>query len=370
MRISDIKLPFGPKQHKALVGIDVSPGYVRVVELVPVSDGYALGGFAVEHLPASAFTDGIVVEMDAAMMAIKKALSSARITAQRAAIAVSGSTVIAKNITMPDSLKDYEMDSQIKADAEQHIPFALQEIALDFEILGPSGTEDGMTDVLLVACKKEQVENRLALLEMANLKPVVVDIEMHAIENAIRLMHRNFNKEENEKTIALVSVGYATTTILVMHNNQVLFTRDQNFGIRQLNEEIMRALALSPEDADRARQKNNFGTEEQSAEILGRFMDELSSQIERALQFFFSAVAQHDKISLVLLAGEVGRLGAELVNGMTWRVSLPVEIARPTAGMTLLSKSSGDKANLDMVESELIVACGLAWRAFDPPRVV
>jgi type IV pilus assembly protein PilM len=221
-----------------------------------------------------------------------------------------------------------------------------------------------MADVLLAACRKEFVDQRCAAIELAGLKPLVVDIETYALENASVFLQHQMPDGGRGRTIAIVDIGAHTTSVLIMHDGHTVYTRDQGFGGRQLTEEVMRHYGMSFDEATKA--KNN-GTlpEDYASEVLPNFIADMGLQIDRSLQFFFSAVTQYTHIDQIILAGgcaQIDGIDAQIQE----RLQIPTVVARPFAQMSVSSRAK--PTVLAREEASLLIACGLAFRAFDEPK--
>jgi type IV pilus assembly protein PilM len=262
---------------------------------------------------------------------------------------------------MPSGLKDNELEEQIKAEANQYIPYPIEEVNLDFQVLGVSAKDKTTVEVLLAACRKEQVESRMAALEVAGLKPTVVDIEAYALENACQFLRHQMPDGGKDKTVAVVDMGASNTSLLVLHDGRPVYTRDQAFGSKQLTEDIMRFYGMSYEEANKARRMGTLPENYQS-EVLTHFVTDLVQQIDRSLQFFFAASSQHGKVDQLIFAG-----GCALIPGadaaIQERLHIPTVVARPFAQMAVAARARPQQLAQD--EATLLIAAGLAWRAFD-----
>jgi len=231
----------------------------------------------------------------------------------------------------------------------------------DYQVLGPQEKNPEAVDVLLAACRKEIIEQRAAALEIAGLKPKVVDLELYAMENACQLLRHQMPDEGNGKTIAVVDMGSTNTAVTILHNLQTVYTRDQPFGGKQLTEDIMRHYAMSFDDAYK-NLKNGSLPETYDTEVLANFVNDMGQQIDRALQFFFSASTQFTHIDQIVLAGGCAQI-VNLDSRIQERLNIPCAVARPFAQMSIASRAK--PAQLAKEESALLVAVGLAARAFD-----
>jgi len=293
-------------------------------------------------------------------MVIKKALGKARSGSKKAAIAVAGSAVITKNIEMNDGLSDDEMDYQIRIEADQYIPYPLEEVALDWEIQGPSELA-GNVDVLLAACRLENVELRKDALEIGGLETGIVDIEAFCTERAYDLILPQLDADGDDiDTVAVLDIGATMTTLSVLHQGKTIYTREQLFGGKQLTEEIMRRYGLSEEEALRAKLDGGLPDDYES-EVLDPFRDSVVQQVSRSLQFFYSSSQYNDVDYIVLAGGTSSIIGLDQLTQE--KLGISAIVANPFVNMTLSQKVNASMLNNDA--PSLMIACGLAMRSFD-----
>jgi type IV pilus assembly protein PilM len=262
---------------------------------------------------------------------------------------------------MPSNLSDSELEGQIELQADQYIPFPMEEVSFDFEIIGASERDPDMLDVLLVATRTENVEQRQAAVEAAGLKAAVIDVEAFAVENACRLMSHQMPDAGSDKLIAIVDFGASTTTFSVLHDLKVVYTRDFAFGGQQLTEEIMRTYGLSMEDAGRAKKEGGLPSNYQP-EVLDAFMDDMSQQVSRSLQFFLASGTGRDQPDQVLVCGGCANIPgvADIIGS---RIGIATEIGDPLGQMKISSRAKSQGVAKDA--TALLTACGLALRSFD-----
>jgi type IV pilus assembly protein PilM len=354
---------FGRKQ-RALLGIDISSTAVKIIELAQTvgtaAELYRVDAFTIEPLPVNAVVEKKISDVDAVGQTIQRAVARMGTKTRRAACAVAGSAVITKVIAMSAALSDAEMETQIQLEADQYIPYPLEEVNIDFDILGSSANNPDMVDVLLAASRRENVDDRVAALELAGLTAEIVDVEAYAMENACALLLGRFDDERQDQTVAIADVGATTTTLHVLHDGKTVYTREQNFGGNQLLDEVERRYGLARPQAlerlEEGRLPENFTTE-----VLGPFKEALAQQIARALQFFYSA-STFNRTDQVMLAGGAARIDKidELVEE---RLGFPVSIVNPFAAMAL--GPGIDPAALNKAAPAMMIATGLALRAFD-----
>ena len=342
-----------------VVGLDISSSAVKILELSKRGERVSVESFASEPLPANAVSDKQVVEVDAVASAISKAADRARIQTKQVAIAVGGASVISKVIQMSSEMTEEEMDEQIRADAAQYVPYPIEEVSLDFHVLGPTKGDPTTHDVLLAACRRDQVEGRCAAVEAAGLKPKIVDVEVYARENACQYLRHQMPDQGVNRIVALVDVGSSGTTVDILHNLQLVYTRDQAFGGRQLTEDVMRQFGMSAEEAIKA-QKAGALAEPYESELVPRFVADLSQQIDRSLQFFFAA-SHYSQVDQILLAG--GGVSLPNVERMIQdKLQVTCALAKPFAQMSVASRARPKV--LAAEDKSLLVALGLASRAF------
>ena len=348
------------KKANTLLGIDISSTSVKLIELSRSGSRYRVESYAVEPLPANAVVEKNIVELEGVGQALNRVLAKAKTGGKSAAVAVSGSAVITKTIEMEAGLNDDELENQLKIEADQYIPYPLEEVAIDFEVQGPAARSPGRVEVLLAACRKENVEIREAALALAGLTAKVVDVEAYALERAYGLLSSQLGSGHDELTVALVDIGATMTTLSVLHNGRTIYTREQLFGGRQLTEEIQRRYGLSMEEAGLAKKQGGL-PDDYDSEVLQPFKDAVVQQVSRSLQFFFAAGQFHD-VDYILLAGGTASI-AGLDRLIQQKIGTQTLVANPFADMALCSKVNAGALASDA--PSLMIACGLALRSFD-----
>ncbi len=352
-------MPLFKKKSAPLLGIDISATAIKLLELSRSGSKYRVESYSVEPLPANSVVDKNISDAAAVGEAIGRAVKKSGSRTKDAAVAVAGSAVITKIITMPANLSDADMENQIKLEADQYIPFPLEEVNLDFEVLGPAANNPEQVDVLLAASRSENVDIRVAALDVGGLKAKVVDVEAFALENTVAMMARELFGTGEGLTIAIADVGSAVTTFSVLENLKIIYSREQNFGGAQLTEEIQRRYGMSYEEAGRAKKQGGL-PDNYEPEVLQPFMQSMAQQISRAQQFFFSS-SQIATIDHLILAGGCASIPgiAELVQSA---VGVPTIVANPFGNMSVASKIPAQSLSNDA--PALMVACGLALRSF------
>jgi len=343
-----------------LVGVDISASSIKVLELSKSGEHYRVERFAVEPLPLNAVVEHTIAEVDQVAQATDRAIKRSGTRSKHVAMAVAGAHVISKIINMPAGLSEAELQSQIEGEADRYIPYPLDEVNLDFEVLSPMEETSGQVNVLIAACRKEIVDDYMAVSQGAGLTPLVIDIETYAMENAYSLIAQHMPGGGMEKTVAIIDIGAATTTINVMHNNRSAYTRDHSFGGRQLTDEIQRRYGLSYEEAGLAKKQGGLPDNYQT-DVLRPFMEAMCQEVMRALQFFYSSTP-YNSVDQVLLCGGCAQIPGidELIAA---RIGVQTMVANPFASMSLASRIKPQLLSSDA--PSLMVTCGLAMRSFD-----
>ncbi|NIP16333.1 MAG: type IV pilus assembly protein PilM [Pseudomonadales bacterium] len=353
---------FGLFKNKSnvLLGLDISSTSVKLLELSKSNDRYRVESYAVEPLPLNAVVEKNISDVEGVGEAIKKVVNRAKSSCRRAAVSVAGSAVITKTIEMDASLSDEDMENQITVEADQYIPYPLDEVALDFEVQGLSERNPDQVEVLLAACRKENVELREAALDVGQIKPGVVDVEAHAMQRAFDLVKPRLGGNPEELVVAIIDIGATMTTLSVLVDGKSVYTREQLFGGKQLTEEIQRRYSLSFDEAGLAKKQGGLPDDYQS-EVLEPFKEAVLQQVTRSLQFFFSS-SQFDDVDYIVLAGGTASIDglAEMVEG---KLGTPTIIANPFADMAFAGRIDKDQLMNDA--PALMIACGLAMRSFD-----
>ena len=350
---------FKPKKPP-VVGLDISSTAIKLLELGKSGDRLRVESYAVEPLPPNSVIEKNIADVEAVGEAIKRAVKRSGSRTKFAAAAVAGSAVITKTIAMPASLTEEDMEQQIQLEADQYIPYPLEEVNLDFEVLGPTENDPERVDVLLAASRSENVDVRVAAIELAGLKPKIIDVEAYAIENAFSMLAPQLPEQGIDQTIAVVDVGATMTTLNVMHDLKTIYTREQVFGGKQLTEEIQRRYGLSYEEAGMAKRQGGL-PDNYVPEVLEPFKDAMAQQVSRSLQFFFSS-SHYSNVDHIVLAG-----GSAMIPGIDEMIAdklgVHTSVANPFTNMTLASRVKAQSLSNDA--PALMIACGLAMRSFD-----
>ncbi len=348
------------RKKPPLVGIDISSSAIKLLELSKTGDHYRVERYAVEPLPQNAVVENAITDVEQVGAAVDRALKRSGTRCKNAAVAVAASHVITKTITMPSGLGEAELESQLQLEADHYIPYPLEEVNLDFEVIGPSDANPNEDDVLIAACRKEIVDDYVAVTQRSGLLPAVVDVESYAVESAYTQIAQHMPGGGMESTVAVIDFGATTTHVNVMHNNRSVYTRDHAFGGRQLTEEIQRRYGLSYEEAGLAKKVGGLPDNYQT-DILHPFMEAMAQEAMRALQFFYSS-SPFNSVDQILLAGGCAQVPGidELIANRTGVTSA---IANPFTSMSIASRIKPETLSNDA--PSLMVACGLALRSFD-----
>jgi type IV pilus assembly protein PilM len=349
----------GKKKAAPVLGLDVSSTTVKLLELSYSGDRYRVESYAVSSLPQDAVIEKNVNDVDGVANAIRSVVAQSRTKLKTVAAAVAGSSVITKMIDMPQGLSEDEMETQLTLEADQYIPYPLEEVAIDFELQGPSPELDNQVEVLLAACRRETIDTRVEAIEGAELIPRIMDVEAYAMERAFSLLQNQMDLED-ESTVAVVDIGATMTTLSVLNNGQTIYTREQLFGGKQLTDEIMRRYGLPLEEAGLAKKQGGL-PDDYEPEVLEPFKDAVVQQVARSLQFFFSS-SQYNDVDYIILAGGVASMEglAELVQE---KLGTPATVANPFANMSISPKVNTVALSSDA--PAMMIACGLALRSFN-----
>jgi type IV pilus assembly protein PilM len=348
------------RQPAPLIGLDISSSSVKLVELGRNNDGgYVLERCAVEPLEKGWITDGNVEKFEEVADAIRRVVKKSGTKTKNVAMSLPASAVITKKIVLPGGMSDNELELQVEGEANQYIPFSLDEVSLDFCVVGPSSNSAGDVEVLIAASRREKVQDRQGLAEAAGLKPVVVDVESYASRLATGRLIEGLPNKGADIMVALFEVGAMTTSMQVIRNDEVLYDRDQAFGGAQLTQLIVRQYGFSPEEAETKKRSGELPEDYESG-VLRPFVENLAQEIGRALQFFFTSTP-YNRVDYVMLAGGSSSLPG-LTEAVTAHTTFACQVLNPFEGMAM-----GDGVREKKMRREApsyLSACGLAMRRF------
>ena len=351
---------FSPKA-RPLIGLDMSSSAVKMVELAnDGKNGYRVERYAIEVLPRDVIADGNVANLETAAETIKRAWRKLSTSTRLVAAALPTSHVITKKIIVAAGQKEEELELLVESEANQYIPFPLDEVNLDFQIVGPAPSSQEEIEVLIAASRKEKVEDRVAAIEAAGLKPQVMDVESYAMLSSFELIMKQLPKDGKEQIVALVDVGANVMGFTVLRDRQQLYAREQAFGGNQLTQDIARLYGMTFAEAEADKRRNAL-PENYESELLQPFVENMALEVSRALQFFFTST-QFNKVDHIVLAGGCATLpgGDEVIAA---RTQIDTIVANPFADMAVSDRVRGNSLLADA--SSLMVACGLALRRFD-----
>ena len=352
-------LNFLEKKARPVIGLDISSTSIKLLELSRHGDRYRVETYAVKALPPNAVVEKNINDQEAVAEVIRAMVKQSKTKLKHAAVAVAGSAVITKMIDLPSGLSDDAMETQISLEADQYIPFPLEEVAIDFEVQGISPRNPEQVEVLLAACRRENVEMRAGVLQLSELIPEKVDIEAYSMERAFELISEQLEDQEGQ-VVAIIDIGATMTTLSVLVDGKTVYTREQLFGGKQLTEEIQRRYGLSREEAGLAKKQGGLPDDYES-EVLAPFKEAVVQQVTRSLQFFFSA-SQYNDVDYIILAGGVASLEG-LVNLIEEKLGTQTVVANPFARMSVSSRVNAVALANDA--PSLMIVTGLAMRSFD-----
>ncbi len=343
-----------------MLGLDISSSSVKLVELGRDKAGMlVLERCAIEPLERGWITDGNIEKFDEVAEAVRRLVRKSGTRTKNVAMALPPSAVITKKIVLQGGLSDQELEFQVEAEANQYIPFPLDEVSLDFCVIGPRASSPDEVDVLIAASRREKIQDIQGLAEAAGLKPVIVDVESYASRLAVDRLIEAFPSQGVDKIIALFEVGALTTSMQVILNEEVLYERDQAFGGAQLTQLIVRQYGFSPEEAEGKKRSGEL-PEDYDDVVLKPFVDSLVQELGRALQFFFTSTP-HNRVDHILLAGGSSALEG-LTAAVTQHTTVPCALVNPFEGMKM-----GDGIRQKAMKREApsyLTSCGLALRRF------
>jgi type IV pilus assembly protein PilM len=351
-------------QYKSLIGLDITPSSIKLVELSAAGKGYRAECYAAEPTPPNSINERTIVDAPAVGEAIRRAVKRAGTTTKHVAIAISSDATILRKIPLERTRSPRELEAKVEASMGQVIPFQIEEVSYDFELLGPSPGDPDMDEVLLVATRRENVDQRAQAVQNAGLIPEVVDVEQYAVENACRLMAHQMPDGGVGRSVAIVDFGASTTTFSVLKDLSIVYTRDFPFGGQQLTEEIMRTYGLSLEEAGRAKKEGGLPGNYQP-EVLDPFVDDMTQQVSRSLQFYLASAQGSDQPDQILVCGGCANIPG-VADVIASKVGIPTDIGDPFGDMKISTRAKTQGIRRDA--SALLTALGLALRSFDRSR--
>ncbi|SHM35253.1 type IV pilus assembly protein PilM [Vreelandella subglaciescola] len=344
--------------NRGLIGIDITSATVKLLELKPTEHNYQVESYAVRPLPEGTVIERRIQDIDAVASVLSRAVEHAKPSTRKVAVAVPASAAITKMLTFPAVLDEDAIEERIIAESERHIPFPFNEVAFDFQCLGPSTLDPDEQRVLLVACRQQDVVQLTETLERAGLEPAAVGVETFAMERSFAMLQRELQTPgAPESGVALVDIGANMNAFHVIRAGRIVYSRDTVFGGRQLTDAIQERYALTMKEAGFAKKRGGL-PDDYYAEVLTPFLETLVQQVGRSLQLYYSA-GRHHEIKEIVLAG-----GSSVIPGFAQRLAedsgMRVTIANPFQRMAV-----NKRINLEALTSDapaMLTACGLAMR--------
>nr|WP_298380023.1 type IV pilus assembly protein PilM [uncultured Halomonas sp.] len=344
---------------KGLVGVDITSATVKLIELKGRGQQRRVESYAVRPLREGAVVERRIRNMDDVVEAIGRAVEQARPRSRHAAVAIPPNAAITKTLTLPASLSDEEIEGRIQLESDKHIPFPFNEVAFDFQRLGANTRYPDQQNVLLVACRQQEVGQLTDAVLQAGLEPTAVDIETFALERVFSELRRQLGQGIGEsECVALVDLGANMNAFHVLQHGRTLYSRDTVFGGRKLTDHIRQRYGLSLEEAGLAKKRGGL-PEDYADQVLMPFVDAVIQQIGRSLQLYYSA-GRNPTVKHLILAG-----GSSVIPGLREKLEassgMRVEIANPFMHMTINPRVNASALTSDA--PALLTACGLAMRA-------
>ena len=347
-------------KHRSILGIDISSTSVKILEVSVSGDQYCVEGYGSAPLPENSMEGNTIKDVDAVANSIKKLLGTAQLSCRQAACAVPDSSAISKIIQINDGLSEQEIEELVVTEADKYIPYPIDEINIDFNVLGPSSKNSAMVDVLIVASRAENVSSRVDVITRAGLEAKVVDVESYAVERSAQLLASELPAGGDKKNIAIIDIGAIYTHLFVLHGMKIVFSREEEFGGKQLIDAVVQRYGIQRRDALVAIEDGSLPAD-YTDEVLQPFKELILLQVKRALQFFFST-SHHTFVDHIILAGGVAKQ-LDIAQLLQQQINIPTTIANPLAHM-----SFAKNVNREMITRDspmLMVACGLALRQIE-----
>ena len=352
---------FPGREKRPILGVDITVSGVKLVELAQSGESYRVEAYATEPIPADSMEDADIADIDAVGRAVRRAHRRSGTRSREAAVAIAGDAVVTRMTRMPGQLNDDEMQAHAAFQAEQFLPFPMEEANVDFEVVGPSEVAPGMLDVLLVAARSVHVSQRQRALRAGGLEARIVEPEPHSLERACRLLTHQMIGGGLRQLIALVEFGAVTTTFSALSDHRLVYTRNFAFGGQQLTEEIMERYELDAVSAEKAKQVGDL-PDDYANGLLAGFREDMAQQVSRSLQFFLASENGAGQPVQVLLGGGCARLPG-VAEAVAERLGITTQIVDPLGHLSVTEKAALQAVNEG--ETAMMTACGLALRNFD-----
>lgn len=356
----DLKSLFGNRKPP-LIGVDIGTSGIKLVELSQSDKGVLrLESFATEPVPRGAIVDDHIDNIDHVAESLSLAWRKSGASTKNVALAMPSAGVITRKIVLPGDLTDDEMMYQVESEARQYIPFGLDEVSLDYCVIGPSAGAPGDVDVMIAAARRDKVEDRVAVAEAVGLKPLVMDIESYASQSVANRVHALSSSAKKGQIVALFRIGSQSMHFSVLIDGASVYEREQPFGGNQLTQDIARNYGMSFEEAE-LKKRNGSLPDGYHNLLLRPFQESLSQEVARAIQFFFTS-SPYTRLDTIYLAGGCANIQG-LADLIANRTRVPTAVLLPFKGMNV--SVGGKERQLQNEGPSYVVACGLAMRRFD-----
>lgn len=355
-RINCLRKLFVPK-HCSILGIDITSASVKILEISGNAKALCVENYGREVLPPYALDGTVIKDVDVIASSIRTLFNRLQTNCKQVVLAVPDAAIISKIVHINAGLSDEDMEELVVIEADKYIPYPIDEINLDFEVLGHSEKNRSLLEVLLVASRAENVNSRVEAVTRAGLDVLVVDVESFAVARAAQQLAKELPAAGQNKTIAIIDIGVNYTNLFVLHGMKLIYSRDENFGGMQLVEAISRHYQMTIEQAILAKEQGTLPADYE-AQVLAPFKENILVQIKRTLHFFYST-SQEDEVDHILLAGGLARLPG-LVGLIQEQLGVATTVANPFSNMSFGTNTPLDFLNHDA--PSLMVACGLALR--------
>lgn len=344
-------------KKKDLVGIDIGSSSIKLVQLIHEKGGYCLVNAGIQPLPPEAIVDNSLMDTAAIAYAIKSLTSSLGIKTKDVVCSISGNAVIIRKISLPVASNE-ELEDQIGWEAEQYIPFDINDVNLDFQIMGPDLIDPAKMQVLLVASKKDITEDYITLFAEAGLQLNILDVDAFALQNCYEI-----NNLQLEEVVALVNIGASTININVVKDGHSLFTRDIQIGGNQYKVELQKQLGVNADEAEKMKLLSAYHINSPIGEMINRINESIAQEIRRSIDFYNSSAAGDERVLKICITGGCSKISG-IQETIANRLGLEVEHLNPFARLKQPDKAF-DQEYLQEIAPLMSICVGLAIRRKD-----
>ena len=349
------------KKDAGFVGVDIGSSSVKLVALETEGGQPLIKGYAVVSMPSVAVMDGHIQEVNLVSDAIERAAKIAGVKDEApTVVAVPSSSVITKRISLSASLSEMELEEQVKLEADQFIPYPIDDVGIDFQVMGSQAGNEEFNDVLVVACRRQDVEIREDAVNGAGLVCEVVDVDTYACERAFTPLKKSALAQDLdvEGLVGIADIGASTLTLNVFKDGDIIYSREQSFGGDELSNSLHHLMGISVEEVEQKFRLNEFDADVHQSHILP-FRNTVAQQVSRALQFFYSS-GNHVALKALFLSGGTSMIGG-LAEQIEHVVGVPTRVANPFVSIKVASRVNRESLSSDA--PVLFKALGLALRA-------